>query len=96
MLVNGRKRWAGALATTPVSEVVLPEGISSTLEYLRNAYSGKQIEPELLIICPHTNPAWYWLYYKYCEKCPGHPLCLVDFLASPQMLAPSETETAHV
>lgn len=92
VLVNGRKRWAGALASTPLSDVQFPEGMTHPLSYLRNHYGGKELTPDLLIVCPHTKPAWYWLNYKYCSKCPGHPLCLVEFLTSPQMLAPCEPE----
>lgn len=92
---DGRKRWAGALAGTPVSDAQLPDDMPCNLQYLRKYYAGKQPESELLIICPKTKPAWYWLYHKTCAKCPGHPLCLVEFLTSPQMLAPCELETAH-
>lgn len=95
VMVNGRKRWAGALADTPVSEATLPDAVPYSLEYLRNYYAGKQIEPELLIVCPNTKSAWWWLYYSYCEKCHGHAHCLLDFLVSPQMLAPHELENSH-
>ena len=96
VLVDGRKRWAGTLAHTPLSEALLPNGVSYSVEYLRKYYGGRQVEPELLILCPHTKPAWHWLYFKTCEKCPGHPFCLVDFLTSPQMLALCEPEASHV
>lgn len=96
VLVDGRRRWAGALAHTSLSEASLPEGFSFSVKYLREYYGGREISPELLIVCPHTKPAWHWLYFKYCKKCPGHPLCLVDFLTSPQMLAPCEPETPNV
>lgn len=95
VMVDGRKRWAGALASTPVTEAILPAGVPYTMEYLRNYYAGKAADPELLVICPNTKPAWYWLYYRYCTKCPGHSFCLVEFLTSPQMLAPRELENAH-
>ena len=96
VLVDGRKRWAGALAHTPLSDARLPETLSYSVDSLRKSYAGKEVGPELLIVCPHTKPSpWYWLYYKYCEKCPGHAFCLVDFLTSPQMLAPCEPEAAH-
>lgn len=96
VMVGGRKRWAEALADTPVEAARLPETVPYTMDYLRNCYAGKSIESELLIICPSTKPAWWWLYYKSCAKCPGHPLCLVDFLTSPQMLTPHELENSHV
>ena len=95
VLVDGRKRWSGALAATSLASVALPPTLPVSLDYLRGYYGGKQVDPELLIVCPHTDSPWNWLYYKSCQKCPGHTYCLVEFLTSPQMLEPTQ-EAVHV
>lgn len=94
VLVDGRKRWAGALAGTALSDVCFPNAFSTPLTYLRRYYGGKELNSELLIVCPRTKTPWHWRYYKDCGTCPGHHLCLVDFLTSPQMLA-CESESSH-
>ena len=85
-------RWQGARAETPLADAVYPEGSSCDTKRLRNYYAGRKLDGDLLVTCPTTSSPWNWTYYKYCARCGGHPLCLVDFLTSPQMLAPLEKE----
>lgn len=91
------RRWDGATKDTPLSEARFPHGFRYSLDYLINYYAGKSVDDALLVLCPRTTPAWYWLSFnRYCGKCSGHSHCLVDFLTSPQMLAPQpETEEMH-
>jgi hypothetical protein len=86
-------RWQGARADTPLADAVYPEECRCTTKSLRKYYAGKRVDGGLLIPCPRTKIAWYWLYHKEnCLHCAGNPLCIVDFLTSPQMLAPMEKD----
>lgn len=92
--VNARQehrpsRWAGRWADVPLEAVILPEP-APTVEHLRRYYAGKVFEDDLLIPCPKASNSWWWTYCKYCRKCAGHPLCLLDFVMSSRMLAPLE------
>ncbi len=87
-------RWEHAGADTPLSGANLPPECPS-IEALRRAMAGKEISDDLLITCPKARNPWWWTYYRYCRKCGGHRLCIIEFLTSPQMLAPREAETSH-
>jgi hypothetical protein len=84
---SSSKGWQAARADTPLAEAVLPERVDD-ITRLREYYAGKDIDGELLVPCPEFN--WLWRQYRHCAQCPGHPHCILDFLLSPQMLAPLE------
>jgi hypothetical protein len=90
--VSAGRRWPGAGATTPLADVVWPEGfLGGSIAYLRKNYAGKRLDdPRLVVCCPRGQTKWNWVYYRECGRCSGHPHCVVDFLVSPQMLAPLE------
>ena len=92
----GAERWRGAGRDTPLADAVYPEGFEYDTGYLRWYYAGRPDDDELLMVCPRTNPAWSWRHRRLCKNCKGHPQCLVDFILSPQMLAPLGAEDAHV
>jgi P4 family phage/plasmid primase-like protien len=81
--------WQGARADTPLAEAVLPDGLGIGVAYLHKYYSGQAAGDDLLVPCPMTKKPWWWIDYKHCRRCAGHPLCLLEFLLSPQMLAPA-------
>jgi hypothetical protein len=84
-------RWQGACADTPLSEANLPPECPP-VEGLRRCMAGEQVTDELLVVCPDLSSPWSWTHYRYCRDCGGHRLCIIDFLTSPQMLAPLEKE----
>jgi len=62
-------------------------------EYLRVIHAGKSADDDdVLMVCPKTAAGWGWRSRLWCRMCKGHPHCLAEFLLSPQMLAPMETE----
>ena len=85
-------RWPGAGSDTPLSEAALPDGLGVQLGFLRDYYAGRELTPDVLVPCPRTRPhPWLWWAMKKCQNCRGHRNCLIDFITSPQMLAPLET-----
>ncbi|MCL2790909.1 MAG: hypothetical protein FWD79_09740 [Desulfobulbus sp.] len=88
---HGRS-WAKTGADTLLAEAVYPDGFCYSTQYLCAYYAGKSDADELLMACPLTRPAWGWRSRKWCRTCKGHRHCLAEFLLSPQMLAPMETE----
>lgn len=85
------RHWQGATADTPLADAVLPEGCP-TVPRLKEYYSGKKLDDELLIPCPNLRNPWWWGYYmRMCPNCLGHRDCVIDFITSPQMLAPEES-----
>ncbi len=87
---RGSRRWEKAGPSTSLDEAVLPPDCGVTVPYLRRAFAGQKVSSDLLIPCPKTKPTWHWRYHKDCARCAGHHFCLLDFLLSPQMLAPQE------
>lgn len=82
------RRWRNLSAATPLESAVLPECCFFSVENFRNYFAGKSLSIDLLIPCPKSQPRWLWRYYKSCQKCKGHHLCILDFVTSDQMLAP--------
>lgn len=77
----GKKRWAKALPGVSIEDVELPPKSVSKNELL-TYYSEKSFASDLLIPCPKSTPPWLWGYISSCEACPGHSLCLYDYIES--------------
>ncbi|MCL2791103.1 MAG: hypothetical protein FWD79_10725 [Desulfobulbus sp.] len=91
--VPAGNRWVKAGADTPLADAVYPEEFGYSTEHLRAYYAGKSADDDdVLMVCPKTAAGWGWRSRLWCRTCKGHRHCLAEFLLSPQMLAPMETE----
>ncbi|MDR2076465.1 MAG: hypothetical protein LBP61_05990 [Desulfovibrio sp.] len=69
-----------------LEEVRFPPDIAQHLspQGLLKAFRSRRDRPlaECLVLCPRTNPPFWWTYMASCARCSGHPLCLIGLVQS--------------
>ncbi len=75
--------WPIAAGFQSFAELPLPDRVMHE-ELLCSQSKCPLDDPECIIPCPKTEPAWWWKYFRDCAKfkCKGHPECIVGVLRS--------------
>lgn len=64
-------------------DIRLPAPAKLSRETLLEAMRKAPLDdPDCLVPCPRTKPAFWWRYYRECKNCKGHQLCLLGLIQS--------------
>lgn len=80
----GPKRWPVDASVATFDALPLPCPDRNLHSELVAMFAKRGLDnPDSLILCPRTQPAWWCVYYgKACGRCDGHVHCLVDVVQS--------------